>query len=151
MWPFSSKQIIYTDNVIDLHQTLYEDGSHYNHYIPCVFFDIYLHGTNTKVGKCDLRLGMNDSMYYFGQIGYSISKLYRGNHYAYRACKILFDLAKNKYMQSKLIVTCSPDNIASYKTLVKLSGKLIETCDVPKDHQLYAQNERVKCIFEFKL
>ena len=51
----------------------------------------------------------------------------------------------------KLIITCSPDNIASKKTLIKLGGQLLETCDVPSDHWLYLRGETVKEIYLFKL
>ena len=94
---------------------------------------------------------MNDMLYYAGNIGYHVYERYRGNGYAYKACLELFKIAKNVYHMDKLIITCSPDNIASKKTLIKLGGQLLETCDVPKDHWLYLRGETVKEIYLFKL
>ena len=103
------------------------------------------------VGYCDLRIGMNDMLYYAGNIGYHVYERYRDNGYAYKACLELFKIAKNVYHMDKLIITCSPDNIASKKTLIKLGGQLLETCDVPSDHWLYLRGETVKEIYLFKL
>ena len=90
-------------------------------------------------------------LYYAGNIGYHVYERYRGNGYAYKACLELFKIAKNVYHMDKLIITCSPDNIASKKTLIKLGGQLLETCDVPSDHWLYLRGETVKEIYLFKL
>ena len=116
-----------------------------------VYYDIVLDGSNIVVGKIDLRIGMNDYLYYLGQVGYFINEEYRGHNYSYKACKVLFDIAKQKYRMSDLIITCSPDNIASFKTLKKLNCQLIETVDVPQNHKLYWRHERVKCIFKVEL
>ncbi|MBR3167848.1 MAG: GNAT family N-acetyltransferase [Erysipelotrichaceae bacterium] len=119
--------------------------------IPTVYYDIFLKNGVLPVGKIDLRLKMDDYMYYLGHIGYHVYKVYRGHSYAYKACLQLFRIAREEFGLSELIITCSPDNIASYKTLVKLGGKLIETVPVPVDHELYRNNERIKCIFKYKL
>lgn len=50
-----------------------------------------------------------------------------------------------------LLITCSPDNIASCKTLEKLHGKYIEKVDVPENHWLYARGETIKLIYRFIL
>jgi RimJ/RimL family protein N-acetyltransferase len=86
-----------------------------NSYVPSVLYGIELHGQ--RIGDCDLRLGMNEELYYAGNIGYNIQKEYRGHGYAYEACRILFRLARTKYHMEELIITCSPDNLASKKTL----------------------------------
>lgn len=103
------------------------------------------------VGYCDLRIGMNDMLYYSGNIGYHVYERYRGNNYAYKACLELFKIAKDKYHMNKLIITCSPDNIASKKTLIKLGGKLLEISEVPSDHWLYLRGETIKEIYLFEL
>ncbi len=119
--------------------------------VPTVYYDICLRNSPLKVGKIDLRLKMDDYMYYLGHIGYHIYRFYRGHSYAYKACLQLFKIAKEEFGLTELIVTCSPDNIPSYKTLVKLGGQLVETVPVPEDHELYRNNERIKCIFKYKL
>ena len=118
--------------------------------IETLFYDIILNN-GLKVGHIDLRIGMNEEMYYYGNVGYWVGHLHRGHHYAYYACIKLFDIAKEEYGLDKLIITCSPDNIPSYKTLIHLGGKLKETVAVPYNHELYKCGETVKCIFEFKL
>ena len=133
--------------------------------VPTVFYDIYvsgsnlgsnltgsnLTGSNLKVGKCDLRLKNDGFMYYYGNVGYNIKESYRGHHYAYYACKILFKIAKEEFGLNELIITCNPDNDASYKTLKRLGGKLVEIAQIPYDHELYEKGDRFKCIFRFKL
>ena len=90
-------------------------------------------------------------MYYYGNVGYNIKESYRGHHYAYYACKILFKIAKEEFGLNELIITCNPDNDASYKTLKRLGGKLVEIAQIPYDHELYEKGDRFKCIFRFKL
>lgn len=119
--------------------------------IPTIYYDIYSNDTNEKVGKIELRLSIEGDMYYYGHIGYNISKVHRGNNYAYYACKILFNIAKDEHKLDELIITCSPDNIASYKTLMKLGGELIEQVDVPKGHMLYSFGETKKDVFRFRI
>ena len=123
--------------------------------VPTVFYDIYVsgsnQGSNLKVGKCDLRLKNDGFMYYYGNVGYNIKESYRGHHYAYYACKILFKIAKEEFGLNELIITCNPDNEASYKTLKKLKGDLVDIAQIPYDHELYEKGDRFKCIFRFKL
>lgn len=119
--------------------------------IPTVYYDIVLNKDNIKVGDIELRLKMDDNMYYYGHVGYSILTKYRGNHYSFEACKLLFNEAKERYEMSELYITCNPDNIASYKTLLKLNGELVEVVQVPKDHELFKRGDRMKCIFRYKI
>lgn len=119
--------------------------------IPTIYYEIVLHNTNTKVGEIDLRLKMNEKMYFYGHVGYNIIEKYRGHNYSYHACRILFTIAKNKYHLNELILTCNPDNVASYKTLLKLNGELVEVAQVPRDHELYKKGDRMKCVFCYKM
>lgn len=119
--------------------------------VPTIFYDIYLSGSNPKVGKCDLRLKNDGFMYYYGNVGYNILESQRGHHYAYYACKVLFKIAKEEFGMKELIITCNPDNEASYKTLKKLKGDLVDIVQIPYDHELYEKGDRFKCIFRFKL
>ena len=68
-------------------------------------------------------------------------------------CDLWIDFAKENNMKGmdELIITCSPDNIPSYKTLVKLGGELIELVEVPKNHQLYTIGETQKYIFRYRI
>jgi len=113
-------------------------------------YDIYLIDTNQLIGQCDLRVGTGWYLYYLGHIGYTIYKPYRGHHYAGKACRLLLRQAKEEKMD-KLIITCNPDNIASYKTIQYFGAKYLETVNVPINHDLYLRGETIKCIFEIYL
>lgn len=119
--------------------------------IPTVYYDIVLHDTTIRIGSIDLRLKMDLNMYYYGHVGYGIAYKYRGHNYSYEACKLLFKEAKERYKLDELILTCNPENVASYKVLKKLNGELIEVVQVPKDHELYRQGDKMKCIFRYKI
>ena len=78
-------------------------------------YSIVLHGTCIRVGYCDLRFGMNEILYYAGNIGYRIYFPYQGNHYAREAAGLLLNLAAEEYGMEQVLITCSPDNHASRK------------------------------------
>lgn len=141
----------YEGDIVDLkeHYRISEDQAIDG--IPTVFYDIIQHETGEKVGSIDLRLKMNDYMYYYGHIGYNVKVKHRGHSYAYEACRLLFKIAKEEFMMHELIITCCPENIPSYKTLRKLDGKLIEIIDVPSNHELFFKNEKTKCVFRYRL
>ncbi len=119
--------------------------------VESIIYRIYLHGSSTVIGECDLRLGMNEELYYAGNIGYRIYEDYRGHGFAYEAARLLFDIARDEYGMTELLLTCSPDNIASVKTLHRLNGELIETVMVPRDHWLYHRGETIKEVYRFIL
>ena len=146
---FNKKYTIYDYGYPCKLRKIYHENALDEKNVETVYFDILV--DNKVVGKIDLRLGMNDYIYYLGQVGYLVYKEYRGNNYAYYACLMLFKIAKSIYFVNDLIITCSPDNIPSYKTLTKLNGQLLETVNVPINHELYWRDERIKCIFKYVL
>ena len=44
-------------------------GNAGNNYIPSVLYHIVLHDTDEVIGNCDLRIGMDEDLYYAGNIG----------------------------------------------------------------------------------
>ena len=103
------------------------------------------------MGRCDLRIGYNDGLYYGGHIGYRVEEAYRGHHYAAKACMLLFQLAK-KHEMDHLFITCNPDNWPSRKTLEYLKGELLEIAELPEDNNMRVERgETEKCIFRFDL
>lgn len=120
-------------------------------WVQVEYFAICKHGSKKKIGETDLRLGMNKEVYYAGNLGYRIFEPFRGHHYAYEACRLLFNTARDKYGMDELIITCSPENTASRKTLEELGGELLEVVNVPEEHFLYRRGEKVKNIYRFKL
>ena len=119
-------------------------------WVPAYHFDICDRQGN-KVGVCNLRVGDNDKLYYVGHIGYRVHEPYRGRHYAEKACRLLFQLAKRHGMPC-LIITCNPDNIPSRRTCERLGGELIEIAELPADNDMRLEDgETHKCIFKFPL
>lgn len=117
-------------------------------YVPAYHFKIRRISDDFELGDCDLRIGYNEGTYYGGNIGYEIYPEFRGNHYAGKACMLLFELAKNHGM-NYLYITCNPDNMASRKTCEFAGGILEEIADLPPDNDMYKEGERQKCIYKF--
>lgn len=130
---------------------LAEEGRSSSDSYQTVWYGIYLHETHSRIGYIDLRLGHNDELYYAGNIGYHIYPRYRGHSYAYEAARLLLHEAHARFGMDEVIITCSPENIASRKTLDRLGGELLEITDVPAWHWLYQRGETVKRIYRFDL
>jgi predicted acetyltransferase len=81
------------DNKIQLILEKTVDGNIMKEWVPAYHFAI-CDNNGIKMGVCDLRIGYNDKLYYGGNTGYRIYEKYRGNHYAEKACYLLFKLAK---------------------------------------------------------
>ena len=119
-------------------------------WVPAYYFFICTPG-GKRMGKCCIRVGNNENTYYGGHIGYERDEPYRGNHYAAKACELLFSLAKRHEM-SYVLITCNPDNIASRKTCEYLNGNLLEIAELPKNNDMrMSKGETEKCIFRFDL
>lgn len=113
-------------------------------YVPAYYFEITRVSDNVGLGRCDLRVGHNDNTYYGGNIGYEVYEEYRGQHYAGKACKLLFTLAK-KHSLENVVITCSPENIASRKTC-EYSGCVLEKIVIlPEWHDMYKDGRRTTC------
>jgi len=145
------KKKIYEGPVVDLRERYRVSEETAYDGVPTVFYDILRHEDQEKVGTIDLRLTVEGDMYYYGNIGYNVIRMYRGNGYAYEACLILFEIARREFGMKELIITCSPENIASYKTLKKLGGELLELVEVPHEHMLYSLGEKNKYIFRYRI
>lgn len=99
------------------------------------------------LGEISLILGMNQKLYYAGNIGYNILPRHRGHRYARKACKLVLRFAARHGMGSVLI-TCNPDNTASLRTIQGLNGaSFVETVPVPQDHPLRQRGDVEKCVF----
>ena len=75
---------------------------------------------------------------------------YRGHHYAEKACRLLFTLAK-KHGLGYVIITCRPDNIPSRRTCERLGGELLEIAELPEDNEMRLKGLTDVCIFRFEL
>lgn len=125
------------------------EGNAEKGWVPAYHFAI-CNCEGVKMGVCDLRLGHNDLLYYGGNIGYRIEPEFRGNHYAGKACLLLFELAR-KHDLEYVIITCNPDNIASKRTCEYAGGELLEVAEVPEGNDMRERGETEKCIFRFVL
>lgn len=133
---------------LDLYKTADENKE--KDYLPAYYFKIIRRIDDIEVGWCDLRIGYNDNIKYGGNIGYEVYESYRGNHYASKACKLLFLLAKRHNMD-KVIITCSPENIASQKTCEYSGAKYIDTINVPTWHEMNIDGQKKTCQYIMKL
>lgn len=138
-----------TDGEIRLNLTRTAEADPVKGWVPAYYFDICdLQGT--PMGKCDLRIGHNEKLYFGGNIGYGVDEAFRGHRYAAKACLLLFRLAAMHDL-GYVIITCREDNIASYKTCESLGGELLAVADVPEDSDMRAQGvERVR-IYRFEV
>ncbi|MBQ6058894.1 MAG: GNAT family N-acetyltransferase [Clostridia bacterium] len=94
------------------------------------------------LGHIHLRLGMNDNIYYGGHIGYGVREPYRGIGLAGRACRLLPPLARAHGME-ELIITATPDNLPSLRTIERLGASFEGNVEVPHYHDLYRRGDRV--------
>lgn len=105
----------------------------------------------TEMGKCDLRIGHKEKLYYGGHIGYRVEEPYRGHHYAGKAVKLLLELAKRHEM-GHIYVSCDPTNDASYKTCLYAGGKYLETVELPEDNDMRIEDGKTQvCVFRWDL
>ena len=118
-------------------------------WLPAYYFDICL-PDGRKIGYCDLRIGHNQRTYIGGNIGYGIDEEFRGNHYAAKACELLFRQARKHHMDF-LIITCVPTNFASARTCELAGGKFLEIADIPTDNNMYLEGTRQVRIYRFDI
>ena len=124
-------------------------GSPAEKWLPSYHFTI-CDRAGHRAGQCDLRIGYSEGVYYGGNIGYRVEEPYRGNHYAGKACRLLFHLARRHGMDY-LVITCNPDNYPSRKTCEYAGGILREIADLPEDNDMRRDGETRKCIYEFAI
>lgn len=118
---------------------------------PAYRFEMRRTGTVKVMGEIDLRIGNGeDIVKYFGHIGYGVLPPHRGHHYAARSCRLLFDLARAHGLR-RLWITCNPNNLASRRTCLLVGGRLVDTVEVPRGHELYMRGERHKCRYRIDL
>ena len=119
-------------------------------FVPAYHFNICDRQGNV-MGACNLRVGYNENLYYGGHIGYGVDEAYRGHHYAAKACRLLFQLARMHGMKY-LYITCRPDNLPSRKTCEYLGGELIEIAQLPEDNYMRVhKGETETCVFKFNI
>lgn len=123
--------------------------------VPAYYLWMRLHpGSGAEVpiaGTIGLRIGhTRDLEQYMGHIGYGVFPPARGHHYAERATRLLFPLAREHGL-NPLWITCNPDNLASRRTCERLGGRLVDIVDLPENHSLTLRGEHHKCRYRVDL
>jgi tagatose 1,6-diphosphate aldolase len=137
------------DRELELHLSERTLGDPARNWVPAYRFEMRVGGR--KAGSISLRVGSNDYIeFYAGHVGYGVEYAFRGHHYAARACKLLFELARHHGMTS-LWITCNPENVASRRTCERLGGELVDIVDLPAETDMYKEGERQKCRYRIRL
>jgi len=117
--------------------------------VPSYEFELFV--DEQLAGRIDLRIGYTETvLLYVGQIGYYVMPVFRGQHYAERACRLLLPLARAHGM-AELWITCNPDNIPSRRTCERLGAALIDIIPLPEDSERFRLGERQKCRYRLAL
>lgn len=124
-------------------------------HVPCYHFwmrlDPHTRPAVPIAGTVSLRVGDTpDLKIFFGHVGYNVFPAARGRHYAERACRLLFDLARHHGL-CPMWITTDPDNAASRRTCERLGGRMIEIVEIPPNHLLYARGQRRKCRYRIDI
>ena len=102
-------------------------------YVPEYKFEMCLTDSRKTIGKINLRTYLTPILAKFGgHIGYEVDPEYRGNRYAARSCKLLFNLVK-KHKINPILITCNTENIPSRHTCEIIGAKLIDVKEVKTD------------------
>ena len=120
-------------------------------YVPAYKFDMRRVGSAEKIGNIDFRVGDTYRLrMYSGHIAYGVNPEYQGHHYAARACRLLFPLARRHGMK-EIWITCNPDNMPSRRTCELAGAIFVEIVDLPEDIDMYQEGERQKCRYRIDL
>lgn len=125
-----------------------ELGNEYE--IPYYWYDIILNETKEIIGKISIRIGHNYHSYFNGNIGYEIDEPYRGHHYALEACKMVLAVAKAHQM-TYIYLCYDEENVASYKTIEQLGGRIVEIILPPKDYFGYYEGMSRSRIYQLDI
>lgn len=117
---------------------------------PYYIYQMIENKSNALIGNIVFRLGTLEELLYGGHIGYHIDEEFRGNGYAYQAVSLLMKLIK-AHNYHEIIITCQPDNIASLKTITKLTIISFELKEIPKRLQKEFQNKETVNVYKVKV
>jgi predicted acetyltransferase len=117
------------------------------------FAPFYNYRIETKEGKeaghINFRVGdSNHIMVYAGHIGYEVLEPFRGNGFAYQACKAIAPLVRMLYPE--VIITCDPDNLGSMRTIEKLGAAFLDEVSVGPEQAGYARKPGRKRRYSWK-
>ncbi|MFO7636281.1 MAG: GNAT family N-acetyltransferase [Clostridia bacterium] len=149
MAEFEFKKIDYiSDGEIDLIIEEKRGADSEKKRVPEYFYAITLHHSAERIGAVNLIIGENKDTFFRGHIGYKIDEKHRGNSYAAKACRLIKEVALAHDIE-RLYITCNPDNYPSRRTCEKIGAKLVEVVDIPRENEMYRENEKQKCRYEW--
>lgn len=119
-------------------------------YVSAYKFEMRDAQSGKKMGRIDLRIWENESIFYGWNIGYGVDESHRWAGLAARSVEMLLSFAKKNGMK-KLSITCDPENIASRKTCERVWGELLEIVELPKENEQYQNGDRKKCRYIFDM
>lgn len=111
--------------------------------LPRYGFSIIHINDNEDIGTIYFAVDTTRRQYLRGHLSYGISPIYSGHNYAMKACKLIKQVAL-AHGFDRLFIGSEHDNIASKKTIEKISAVPIKRNDVPDDEVLqYLQTEEI--------
>ena len=105
---------------------------------------ITLHNERAEIGQISYRDGEGRCIYYYGHIGYHIDPPYRGQHFAFRACRLIKPEIRMSGKTSA-VITCDPDNEPSRRTCLRLGCLFERIAEVPEDIYSKFEISHTKC------
>lgn len=120
-------------------------------YVTAYQFEMRCNSKPEKIGNISLRMGDTYRLrMYGGHIGYGVDTEHRGRHYAARACRLLFPLARCHGMR-EIWITFNPENVASRRTCELAGAEFVEIVNLLEDSDMYQEGERQKCRYRIDL
>lgn len=117
--------------------------------LPSYGFQILHRESGQVAGGVRLRVGYtDDTVRYYGHIGYNVDEAFRGHGYAARACLLIKPVIVDHGLDV-VWITCNPDNIASRKTCERIGCELIDIVDVPRENPMYLRGDLQKCRYRW--
>jgi len=99
-------------------------------YVPEYKFAMVNTNNQAIMGKIRLRVGLTKTLNTFGgHIGYEVDEHYRGHRYAARSCRLLAPFTQRLQIRP-VVITCSPDNLPSAKTIESLGAERVKIKNV---------------------
>lgn len=112
-------------------------------------YDIVRKSDRKIIGYCGIILKLTEENDFLGNIEYEIFEQYRGNNYAYKATKLLGQVALY-FGVDNLNISIRPDNFASIRIAQKLGARFICIKSLPNSVKL-CDDKRQFAVYNWKI